>query len=107
MSIDVVAAFEQLCAPAKFYLIASLLNLLFTSNTELRYKNNILPTLLRFFMSLLLIVAITMLLSFLCNRGMTTVAWIIALLPLLLLLFAGLAIFTVFATRRNPRRGRR
>ena len=73
-------SFQQLCTPAKIYIVLAMISLFFA----LLNNTNFYIILFKLFFILLW----TCLLNYFCDNGMTTLSWILVLLPFIIVISA-------------------
>lgn len=83
--------FQKLCTPAKLYFAVTVLSAIFA-------LFNSVP-ILAVFMKIIFAFIWTFVLNWLCSKGLTTISWIIVLLPYLILVMVSLNIFKM--TKEN------
>ena len=83
--------FQKLCTPAKLYFAVTVLSAIFA-------LFNSVP-ILAVFMKIIFAFIWTFVLNWLCSKGLTTLSWIIVLLPYLILVMVSLNIFKM--TKEN------
>ncbi len=92
--------YEELCTPAKIYLVLSVFSILswvFYSNNSKKTNNKTSKqhfSLMALCFKVIIMILWTKLLNWLCSKGHTTVAWVILCLPIILPL---LVVFLVAA----------
>ncbi len=89
-----IPSFQQLCTPAKIYIVLAMISLFFALLNNMKFSTIL--------FKLFFILLWTWMLNYFCDNGMTTVSWILVLLPFIIMISAFVFMIS-FGTMKNKK----